>query len=372
MIENSSVDRSVIVVLRYDDYGGPAPCPADQAVIAAALRHNIRFTFGVIPAWHGQPLGATTVQALLPALQQGIIELAQHGYTHDALWQWRGRSSEFLGLPFADQSRRIAAGKAMLEKTFGQRVSSFIPPWNRYDDATVACLEQLGFDTLSGDNRFPGWTASRLKGMPVTCELRDLKAVVNSAQVRGLKNALVVCLFHRYDFREMDSKQGWLNFYEFNTLMQWLAAQPGVETLTVHEAAQRFPHITGDYQRQVCRWLACENLLPAGWRIPMPELCVYPGLERVRQLARSATLKLAVFNLAVFAGAAAIAWGLSKFVHDHSYSLSTCGAVMSLGVLLLAAIYAFRDRAFTTRRMIVFAVASGAALGWFGAKGFHG
>lgn len=373
MIENPSAERSTIsVVLRYDDYGGSAPGLADQQVIAAALRHNVRFTFGVIPAWHGQPLGAPTVQALLPALQKGVIEMAQHGYTHEALWKWRGRSSEFLGLPIADQLQRIAAGKKMIEEAFGRKVSTFIPPWNRYDDATVACLEQLGFDTLSGDNRFPGWTASRLKGMPVTCELRELKEVVQSIQARSLKNALVVCLFHAYDFRETDSKQGWLGFEEFNATMNWLAAQPGVGTLTIAEAARRFPYITGSYQRKVSQWLTCENLLPARWRVPACEMGVYPDAERVGPLARLAALKLAAFNLVVFAGAAGIALGLSRFVHDHSHALSPYGGVMSLGALMLAAIYAFRDRAFNLRRMVVVAAASGAALGWFGGKVFHG
>ena len=74
----------------------------------------------------------------VPSVAAGHAEVALHGYSHQLA---EGTPlTEFAGLSYRDQERRITAGKAELERQLGVRVSTFIPPWNSYDIRTVRAL----------------------------------------------------------------------------------------------------------------------------------------------------------------------------------------------------------------------------------------
>lgn len=114
-------------------------------------------TFGIIPfvcqvSCHDPrpqpllPLSEEKVDLIREAVKAGLIEVALHGFSH----QTRGKSfwfghSEFRGLSPKNQMEKIRTGKEYLERVFGCRVVTFIPPWNSYDQSTIMALEKLHF-----------------------------------------------------------------------------------------------------------------------------------------------------------------------------------------------------------------------------------
>jgi len=365
----AATHKPVTVVLRFDDYGGAQPTSVDQRIIALSLRYNLSITFGVIPLKDDMPLGRACIEALAPAVVRGKVEVAQHGYTHEAVRNRHGISTEFEGLPYAEQLTRIRLGKEALERAFGLSIETFIPPWNSHDDVTVTCLEQLGFKELSGDAEGPGWFAGRLKAVPATCGLRELRTAIDRARKNGLQDSLVVCLFHGYDFREMDTHRGWLTADEFEEKLAWLAAQSDVDTLTIADAAKRYPRFDGAYQQQAGRISSYARLLPSFLRGGGADQSVYPATaEEVHRRTTSVIVRLTGFNLVIFGGSLMAMWGSSRFLGKRLAAVAKWGIYLVLLLLALSLIYAFHNELFHLRRMLALVIASGLVAGWFVAK----
>jgi hypothetical protein len=117
----------------------------------------MRGVVGVIPEYEGNRLSASVVE-FLHDLRENGWELAQHGYTHENVGEGRGgllydTRSEFAGLDYAEQERRIGAGRDILE-SHGISPTTFIPPWHEYDRTTVRALGAEGFNCLN-EGRWP-------------------------------------------------------------------------------------------------------------------------------------------------------------------------------------------------------------------------
>jgi len=175
-------------------------------------------------------------KVIASAIGRGKIEVAQHGYNHSLYRVTYNRiNSEFVSRPYSEQFSLIKAGRHALEKAFGVPVTSFIPPWNSYDKATIKCLNKLGFTVLSADARVgPGWPNGALKSVPVTCELTELRQAIDEARDHAHRtrcDVFIVCLFHPYDFLEFDRDRGWLTVDTFEKLWT-LKQQIGIFILT--------------------------------------------------------------------------------------------------------------------------------------------
>lgn len=100
-------------------------------------------------------------------------EIAQHGFSHDAL-AFVPRlvdnvksKSEFAGIPYEKQYERIKKGKEILE-SFGLRITTFAAPWHAFDINTLEALVRLNFGQVS-DGHFivPKFYKNRLLLIPV-------------------------------------------------------------------------------------------------------------------------------------------------------------------------------------------------------------
>lgn len=81
------------------------------------------------------------------------IGFAVHGYTHDRTTSVRW-GSEFAGLSVDRQRRRIETATEIVESCLDAELSVFVPPFNTYDEQTVAVLRDAGFSLVSGGEYF--------------------------------------------------------------------------------------------------------------------------------------------------------------------------------------------------------------------------
>jgi hypothetical protein len=249
----------VTVGLRYDDCAASSPESLETHVLAACARTGVPITFGVVPrigagdnhdpAPAGNlPLPQSRKEMLAAAQKRGILEIALHGYAHRAARA--GMRSEFGGVPAAEQREILSRGKAELEAFAGPVVRTFIPPWNAYDRATLAGLAAAGFTALSADPLGPVDPGTGIRHVPATCLVPELRRAVAAARAAG--GGIVIPYFHPYELKEINPRRGFFTLAELDSALEWLAAQPDVQTLTLGEIAalrQAQPEAYAGYSR---------------------------------------------------------------------------------------------------------------------------
>ncbi len=151
------VTRFSLVCLRFDDYHQDIDPETWIETLSRYDDRGLRGVVGAIPRYQGERLEGDAVEFLHDLSDNGW-ELAQHGYEHADVGTGRGgqlydERSEFAGLNYAEQDRRIGAGRDVLE-SHGFEPTTFIPPWHEYDRTTVRALADNGFDCLN-EGRWP-------------------------------------------------------------------------------------------------------------------------------------------------------------------------------------------------------------------------
>ncbi len=133
----------------------------------------------------------------------------------------------------------MAKGKKFLEGMIDAPISTFMPPWNRYDANTLRALETLGFSTLSADNKKGEETqACKLNLLPYSCSLYRLRDAVKKSRTSSDPQPVIVVLFHEYDFKEINEKRGRISYQEVYALLNWVSSQADVRLLSISQATQ--------------------------------------------------------------------------------------------------------------------------------------
>jgi hypothetical protein len=207
------------------------------------------------------PLSAEKVDILADLVRTGKVEIAQHGYSH----QTRDANyfSEFDGMPAEEQIERIAKGTEYLEDRFKVAITTFIPPWNRYDSNTLFALQSAGFKSLSAGTRSSAFSGSDLRVLPWTCNLGQLKQTVDEARSSSGRHAIIVAGFHEYDFVEVDPARGSFSFSDLEEILAWLAKLSDVKTGTISEVTSGADYLTMQtFEKHKRNWLVCRLLPP--------------------------------------------------------------------------------------------------------------
>jgi predicted deacetylase len=96
--------------------------------------------------------------------------IAQHGHTHqytrdDGGVLGIGRKSEFAGLPYEEQRRKLALGKEILKRE-GVWEPYFMAPSHSFDQATLRALGALGFEGITDGYGVYPYRIAGLKAVP--------------------------------------------------------------------------------------------------------------------------------------------------------------------------------------------------------------
>jgi hypothetical protein len=215
---NSKKAKRIYFALRIDDYGLDNSKFYDQ-LTNVIIRNNAKLIIGVVPfrkiKGNFVPINDSLfLQLEKYCISNCVIEFALHGYSHEDNHLIRG-ASEFANLPMVTQLKKISDAKLFMEKKLRCNISTFIPPWNTFDNNTTRALGSAGFEGISAASySLVGSTEIdfNIKYIPYTISL--LKLMESQTLENDLINlpdqSIVVVLMHGYDFVENKS------FYYYN------------------------------------------------------------------------------------------------------------------------------------------------------------
>jgi len=239
--------KVITVAFRYDDFGQRSTPSFEIPLMDTFQRHRVPVSVAVIPyVCAGDshdlspqatlPLTPEKAAILMPGLANGTVEVALHGYSHQTTRV--PDYTEFQGLPYDEQLRRLTDGKALLEALFSVPITTFVPPWNNYDSNTLYALNALGFSVLSAGPP-PGTTVglAPMKSIPENCGTPDVKARILAARASSDPSPLLVVMMHPDEFIEEWPEGGWNSLLLFDSLLSWISSQPDVQTKTLAQVA---------------------------------------------------------------------------------------------------------------------------------------
>jgi peptidoglycan/xylan/chitin deacetylase (PgdA/CDA1 family) len=266
--------NTIRVAIRFDDPSETSQHDIEDAVIDSLARHGLSATFAVIPfrriGHRLQALSAARAARMMVAQRAGVIEVAQHGYSHE---DWTsttlGIPSEFLGKSVTEQLSDIQVGLNHLRTLFNGGISGFVPPWNKYDVATADAILAAGFRYVSAEWR-TRHERQALLCIPRTCQMTELKGQIHAARRLGKLDLVIVAVMHHYDFFESGEANAKLGLAQFDKLMTWLVAQADVQVQTLGQLAQD----SADDIRRAMRLQRLKQHLPWRVRVRLPGYCL--------------------------------------------------------------------------------------------------
>ena len=185
-------ENKIIIIFRNDDPSAISDITQEKKVFEIFRKHRVPQVFGVIPYaaergldvnnkdFHLLPENQAMFNLLKEWREEGFIEIALHGYTHQTNYLHPGRFesngilligayewSEFSGLPFEEQLGRILKGKQLLESWFNGKITTFILPFNSLDKNTIRAAEEADLKVVCGyvKNADSFLIANRTKGL---------------------------------------------------------------------------------------------------------------------------------------------------------------------------------------------------------------
>lgn len=200
--------HAIHVVFRLDD---PRPvCDSvSMRVVQLFNAKQVPLTIAMVPCDSCEKiiiLPMSTNSQYIAAIQQDNIELALHGLTHQNI----NGAGEFGGLDSTEAVRRIAKGKQALQAIYDKQITTFIPPFNAWNEHTLTAMRMHGMNVISADMFTPSY-ADSVHYFPETLgHLMDQKGMWRAAEEAIMdceeKDAVCVVMFHAYD---LPDEQSW-------------------------------------------------------------------------------------------------------------------------------------------------------------------
>jgi predicted deacetylase len=136
-------------LLRIDDVCPTMRRSSFERIRAACDELNIKPVIGVVPDNQDAKLRAEEPwEDFWPLIKnlgsRGWI-IAQHGYQHI----YGETKTEFAGLPYEEQKRKISLGRSLLIERIGITPNWFMAPAHSLDDTTCKVLEELSFTHIT-------------------------------------------------------------------------------------------------------------------------------------------------------------------------------------------------------------------------------
>ena len=201
--------KYIAVVFRYDDLSGDKLgerendperrriFEAERSVDSLFDKFGFPYVVAVIPKRSDNSFAEDPekITFIKNAVQMGRIEVAQHGFAHINHAEENHRKGEFRERNFDTQLHDIEAGKEILCKSCQvPNITTFVPPWNAWDDNTAKALVESGFSILSADRSYYGKMAAKLTIVPFTAQLWELESLLNCGDMPD--SSVIVVLYH--------------------------------------------------------------------------------------------------------------------------------------------------------------------------------
>lgn len=208
---SDGVSPGIVVVFRNDDVSAVSDVEHERRVISVFERYGVSQTLGVVPntcplSEYHRPGGTLhfslrsnpVVVDFLRRVADGGNEIAIHGYTHRAnrlSMPARRDFKEFRGLSLEEQSRMVAAGVEEIGQALGVRTRTFIPPWNRSDQATASACQANGVPIISAGPYTP--VVNGIVAVGSNCDIDAFPQLINKLKTSHSSVLVVVCYHSR-------------------------------------------------------------------------------------------------------------------------------------------------------------------------------
>lgn len=349
-------EKQINVVFRLDDPSALSSTEIELRVIDAFREHNASITFGVIPFIGADviPLGPKKGQLLKEAVDEGVLDISLHGYSHQTIDTENNR--EFLGLDYNSQLEKLTKGKKHLEEMIGVSPTAFVPPWNKYDQNTLKALEVLGFSTLSAAITQESPYSSKLNFLPFTADIPELRDAVEEARASSERQPLIVALLHAYDFRETGDKRGIISFEEFYDLLGWIKSQKDIRILSVSQASKEITDLSAKRFQVAKQNHSLEIFLPSFLKESEFSYLESPQLEKTMA-------KIVLFYLMITTLGIVFSYVVGCLIFPKSVKIMK---ISTYGIIILSVaiiFYAIHDLWLHFKETAVIAVSIGLAIG---------
>lgn len=130
------------VAFRLDDVQDFFLADVQMTLMQTFQKNDVDLTIGVIANNIGRDNDLTNFVSSVSDVPE--IELANHGWDHEDFAQFETMGQEML----------LLKSNNRIDELFGVRPTVFIPPFNSYNDGTIAALTSLGFTHFSSELDF--------------------------------------------------------------------------------------------------------------------------------------------------------------------------------------------------------------------------
>lgn len=205
------------VILRLDDVQSFYLSDLTQQIISDTSEKNMKIVASVIPHEIDKDV------EMINFLQREIcsVEIAQHGYDHSLL--------EFSELDYESADERIHKGKELLTSVFPSPITTFIPPYNVYSEATGRSIRDNGFMNISskGDWRFDQVTSvSGADGA-----LRNMSEIFMGCEEKFEQSEPCVIMVHPQDYATNDVLDE-VKYQNYTDLLNYIESND-IQTTTI-------------------------------------------------------------------------------------------------------------------------------------------
>lgn len=356
----------ITVVFRCDDYSSHSSTETELKIIDAFRQRDLRCSFMVIPNSRYDPIPPDKIGILNKALDEGAVDAGLHGFTHKVLQT--PYSSEFRGVYYREQEHRIAEGKAMLELWTARRITVFAPPYDSYDLDTVSILEKHGFTCLAASLGGDALASSKIKMLPVLCNLGDVRHEVELARKAASGTpTMVIAITHAHEIADKDPRPDQYSFVLLTSTLDWLKEQKDVRVLSISQALETIPDLDS------ARFLANKSLFNLSFDVPTFLCSYYPAgvyftAERAHQVWRQWVAYLVLFYSITTIVPAIFAFACAAFVFPGFPRLRWVFLALATVIFLIAFDCGFRSlfQGYHTKlaTTVIFGVCLGLWLGW--------
>lgn len=234
------------IALRFDDPSASSDRALEEGILRVLEQVGVPATFAVVPLAPSPdgpvPIEAGNAPHLIAAQAERRIEVAQHGLSHEPIATTpEGVKSEFQGVPPDEQRRRLDEGRQVLEAAFSGPIQGFIPPWNTYDAATIALLEERNYSYISTGMDYPRGLRPALRVLPHTCDIHHLAVAVRNAERPIPRWKTIISIQHHYDFKEARNNPGPMSLTAYLDRLKRLADRHDVHFTTLSDLARQLP-----------------------------------------------------------------------------------------------------------------------------------
>src|SRR5256712_3197778 len=132
------------VIFRFDDITDYTLPKAKITMMNDFIERKIHLSLGVVAAHLGNYPSTGVYNKTVEGVKSGLFEVTIHGNHHD----------DYSAMNLTTQRTELSAAQGHIESLFGAKSRIFMPPYNQYNQDTVAVLAEQGISVMGASVNF--------------------------------------------------------------------------------------------------------------------------------------------------------------------------------------------------------------------------